>query len=198
MYKQLFNEFYQRIKLPEIDLFFESRNYDYDVGGIYSFFQLLIRKYFEIMNSDLFKYPLIFILEDCHYLDEVNSNLNKISCNFINEIELKIPENVIIICSFQDPIAQSLVKEKNHFFEILNFEEREFFMEKFLESYEILGLIRNHLEGKFTTEKIDNDLTKVLIQKSFKGVPLLILDILDSLLVKFFKIGFSVCSTSWK
>ena len=45
-------------------------------------------------------------------------------------------------------------------------------------------MIKTYLEGKLSIDKIDSELVEIILPKSFKGVPLFTLEIVDSLIVK--------------
>jgi len=47
-------------------------------------------------------------------------------------------------------------------------------------------MIKTYLEGKLSIDKIDSELVEIILPKSFKGVPLFTLEIVDSLIVKRF------------
>jgi hypothetical protein len=61
----------------EIDPFFTPRKFNNNESTIQEFFAILIKKYKKFidgqMNENLENlYPLIFVLEDCQYIDEVS------------------------------------------------------------------------------------------------------------------------------
>lgn len=65
---------------------------------------------------------------------------------------------------------------------------KTFMMENILDSHDLKDLIKKHLserildEFKINLNIIDEDLLRILISKSFKGVPLFLMDILDNLI----------------
>ena len=56
-------------------------------------------------------------------------------------------------------------------------------MENITDISENQELIKCHLEGRLTIEKIESELIEIVLAKSFKGIPLFTLEIIDSLLV---------------
>ena len=65
--------FFKVKDLPERDPFFKSITFEGIDKSICVFFVKLIKKYQEIVLK-VVRAPLIFILEDCHILDDVNSS----------------------------------------------------------------------------------------------------------------------------
>lgn len=59
-------------------------------------------------------------------------------------------------------------------------------MENITEISENQEMIKSHLEGKLSIEKIDTELIEIILPKSFKGVPLFTLEMVDSLIVNLF------------
>ena len=59
-------------------------------------------------------------------------------------------------------------------------------MENIYEVNECQELIRQNLEGRLNIDIIDPELINIIIPKSFKGNPLFILDLIDSLIVIFY------------
>jgi hypothetical protein len=47
-------------------------------------------------------------------------------------------------------------------------------------------MIKSYLEGKLSIDKIDSELVEIILPKSFKGVPLFTLEMVDSLIVRGF------------
>jgi hypothetical protein len=74
------------------------------------------------------------------------------------------------------------------------FRDKIFIMDNILDLYEVQDLIKHHLEeerqfrGKIKIEKVDPELINIILPKSFKGNPLFLTDIVDSLIVFGFNI----------
>lgn len=132
-------------------------------------------------------YPLIFILEDCQHIDQVCNNLKQISSEFITYLTRKIDNSVCIICTYQDQISSLIPKETDQFNQFIDiFEEKVFYMENITEISENQEMIQTYLEGRLSIDKIDSELVEIILSKSFKGVPLFTLEIVDSLIVRGF------------
>ena len=56
-------------------------------------------------------------------------------------------------------------------------------MDNITDVYDCQELIKQNLEGRLNIEKIDPELINIILPKSFKGNPLFILDLVDSLIV---------------
>lgn len=57
-------------ELPERDPFFKAQNFEGVHKFVIKFFIKIIKKYQELVLSQV-KSPLIFVLEDCHIIDDV-------------------------------------------------------------------------------------------------------------------------------
>jgi Cdc6-like AAA superfamily ATPase len=164
--------------LPQRDNFFESRKVLEFSGDmkIVEFFTLMVKKYKELLDSKSIP-SLIFIVEDTHYIDEL-------SVDFMRALrKLNLPK-VILILSYQDRIC-GIVKnqyDKMQKASDIMFPENTIYMENILDIKVIKELLINHTaqQGKII-KTIDTELIKILISKSFKGIPLFVLDIFDNL-----------------
>ena len=78
--KEIFFKYYPIKELKEIDPFFVNRNFNNNEATIQRFFAKLIKKYKKFMdqnNEGLNEpLPIIFVLEDSRYIDEVLYNVN--------------------------------------------------------------------------------------------------------------------------
>ena len=102
---------------------------------------------------------------------------------FISTVETKI-NNLAIICTYQDPICPIIVNPFDRFSKSIDlFGDKIVIMENITDLYECQELIRQNLEGKCNIEKIDPELINIILPKSFRGNPLFLLDIVDSLIV---------------
>ena len=63
------------------------------------------------------------------------------------------------------------------------FEDKVYYMENLNDISENQEMIKNNLEGKLSIEKIDTELIEIILPKSFRGVPLFTLEMVDSLVV---------------
>jgi hypothetical protein len=78
-------------------------------------------------------------------------------------------------------------KETDQFNQFIDiFEEKVFYMENITEISENQEMIQTYLEGRLSIDKIDSELVEIILSKSFKGVPLFTLEIVDSLIVRGF------------
>jgi hypothetical protein len=162
------------------DSYFEPRKVT-ELGGelkISEFFVLLLKKYKELLSLS-FKYtPLIFAIEDAQYIDEM-------SIEFIRALRKSKLTNIVFILTYEEKISGLI---KNQYDKILKagdivYPENTIYMENLLDIKVIKELIINHIakQGKII-KTIDKELIRILISKSFRGVPLFILDLLDNLL----------------
>ena len=92
-----------------------------------------------------------------------------------------------IICTYQDQLSQWNSRDQDKFIKSLDiFEDNVYYMENITEISENQEMIKSHLEGKLSIEKIDTELIEIILPKSFKGVPLFTLEMVDSLIVNLF------------
>lgn len=164
------------------DIFFETRKFESKTEkAIITFFISLLKKYQEICvhhyNPEL---PLIFAIEDCHLIDNI-------SCEFIKEIATELDfTHILIICSYQMQMSMVVsnplekFNSKHDLMTIPNCIE----MNPFFYYDEIFPLIRDFLKQKYNQniEKIEKRLLSTIISKSFKGIPLFILELIDRFL----------------
>jgi class 3 adenylate cyclase len=166
-------------KLPLRDEFFESRKI-IELGGdskIVEFFVLMVKKYKEILELQYIP-GLIFVIEDTQYIDEL-------SIEFIKSLRKLNLSRVIMILSYQDKLCKILKNpyDKMHKACDIMFPENTIYLENILDLKTIKELIINHMaQNDKIIKTIDTELIKILISKSFKGIPLFILDIFDNLL----------------
>jgi hypothetical protein len=101
----------------------------------------------------------------------------------MNLIECKL-NNITIICTYQDQLSSLVQNPLDKFVKYLDtFGDKVVVMENITDLYDCQELIRQNLEGRLNIEKIDPELINIILPKSFKGNPLFLLDIVDSLIV---------------
>lgn len=70
-----FNKYFQIKHLAERDPFFFPRKFDKNESSIAKFFIKMIKRYRILLDEsptkDLYRYPLILVIEDCHLIDDV-------------------------------------------------------------------------------------------------------------------------------
>ena len=100
----------------------------------------------------------------------------------LNENEKKIA----IICTYQDKISPLLENKYDKFCrKLLNsFGENVVSLENITSFSDCHELIKQHLQGRLNLSSMDNELISIILPKTFKGNPLFILDIIESLIVK--------------
>ena len=59
--------------------------------------------------------------------------------------------------------------------------DKEYVMNGFFDEREVVDLIRLHLSDFYNIQLVDLQIVKILLQKTFKGIPLFVLDLVDSL-----------------
>ena len=100
----------------------------------------------------------------------------------IKKVKKKL-QGVCVICSYQDPMTQVVqnyedkVSKHN---EAFNFESI-FIMDSITEVFDVEELIKNHIEQEIKIDTVNQNLSNIILAKAFKGNPLFILDITDSL-----------------
>ena len=89
-----------------------------------------------------------------------------------------------VICTYQDLICPFVLNTFDKFGKSLDlFGDKIFAMENITDLHDCQELIRQSLEGKINIEKIDPELINIILPKSFKGNPLFLVDIIESLIV---------------
>lgn len=89
-----------------------------------------------------------------------------------------------IICSYQEPLIPFIKNPLNNITklaEVIN-PDKEYVMNGFSEDHEISELIKFHLSDTINITSIDNSLIKIILQKSFKGTPIFIIDLIETFL----------------
>ena len=90
-----------------------------------------------------------------------------------------------LICIYQEALLPLIKNPLNKFSKLANLvnTDKEYVMNGFSEEQEMNELIKLHLSDQYNTLlNIDSLIIKILLQKSFKGLPLFILDLVDNLL----------------
>jgi predicted ATPase len=171
----VFNRIYQIKQLEERDCYFQARKCDKYEKHICNFFAKLLKAYQKLISEKELN-PLIFIIEDCHLIDDLSIQMIKI-------LKEKSIKGISIICSYQDPISP-LIKSQNSFLKHDNLfdPENEYLMDNLTDYEDVADLLMNNLEKNFNIEKINHKLTNILLTKSFKGNPLFLIDIFENLL----------------
>ncbi len=98
-------------------------------------------------------------------------------------------KRIAIICTYQEPLINLIRNPNDKFNKILDLinPEKEYIMGGFIEEADICELIKFHLSEKnINIQTINSQLIKVLLQKSFKGIPIFMIDLVDSLLAQKF------------
>jgi predicted ATPase len=171
----VFNRIYQIKKLEERDCYFQARKCDKFEKHICNFFSKLLKAYQKLI-CEKESNPLIFVIEDCHLIDDL-------SIQMIKTLREKSIKGISIICSYQDPISP-LIKSQNSFLKQDNLfdPENEYLMDNITDYEEVADLLLNNLDQNFNIEKIHHKLTNIILMKSFKGNPLFIIDTFENLL----------------
>jgi predicted ATPase len=88
-----------------------------------------------------------------------------------------------LICSYQEPISKLLKNQNDKFYKVSDLiaPERDIYLHGLMEEREINDLIK-FLFNEEQISKIDPDLNKILLKKTFKGTPVFILEVLKSLI----------------
>lgn len=168
------------IKLPVRDYIFEPRKYDASQEkAIKFFFSNLILNYkkncIEIHNKTL---PLFIIIEDCHLIDDI-------SCKILSRLSMENDlESTLIICTYQTPISPLVVNTYDKFCKQDDlFEYNNIYLGPFIEYEDISRLIKDTLKAKYNivVEKIERHLIYLIMTKSFNGIPLFILEVVENM-----------------
>ncbi len=97
-------------------------------------------------------------------------------------------KGVGLVCSYQEPVLPIIRNSLDKFHKLadLIIPEKEYVMNSFTEEQEIKDLIINHLivDKEVVIIDIDKDLIKIILQKSFKGVALFVIELIDAFFEK--------------
>lgn len=175
-YCELYNKLFKTMDLEDIDLFFFKRDFkgNSNSKSILRFFIELLKRYKKFINN----LPLILIIEDCHLIDNL-------SIQFLNLLkELNTIPGVIVICSHRDPLV-SVEKQENIFLKNINNlfpDDKIYIMGNILEKEDVKEIILNYLyNNNINCKSINPKIIDIVLKKSFKGNPLFIIEIIDSL-----------------
>lgn len=186
------------------DIFFDFRKFEYSCEkAIIRFFKSLIKKYKKFIdNYYKTKMPLVFVVEDSQHFDDIS--INFIRALRDSNINKKLSSFCLII-TYQDPLyttlklsadkiskAGDLLTSPKNSCNIIENDPQEgmttYMMENLMDKSEIQELIKTYLvdymleEYKQTIDRIDPVMIEIIVSKSFKGVPLFILDMVDNLI----------------
>lgn len=171
-----FNELYPIKEITPIDHFFERREYRGIEKPLINFFILLLKAYKLIFLKDT---PLLLIIEDIQVIDSLSFNFLK---EIKNENNLK---ELIIILSHKDYTINStmVISEfSNKINEIVS-PDKNYVMDNIIEPKEISKLISLNIpEFNSIVKEINSKFFEIILNKSFKGNPLFINDILNSII----------------
>ena len=93
-------------------------------------------------------------------------------------------KGVGIIASYQEPLLPLIKNPLDKFHKLSDYVniDKEYVMNGLTDEQEITDLIKNHFNDIMTVTKVDSNLINILLQKSFKGMPLFVIDLIDRLL----------------
>jgi hypothetical protein len=190
------DEVEEEVKTLDItgDPFFYVRDYENNKTELSYFFLLLMVKYQKHVLKDK---PLIYIVEDCQQLDSL-------SVEFIKQILIQINkntiENIFLLCTFQSLICGLKDYEKEKYLKY-NKELEEAFdmgtviqMRPFVKPEDVAELIKENIvrDGKsksgkeqydkISIDEVPIDVINAILPISFKGNPLFIIELTQSLL----------------
>ena len=171
--KNLYETTIKIIEIQEVDVYFKRRDFKNFQKGIAKFFLILIKRYIEIL-----KFPLFFIIEDCQVIDNISVEL----ISQINNDESM--QSVCVICTLRDPICNNQ-KDDGVFEKVMDeFKtEKIYVMDNITDSQDVNNLIATNLSQKsLAVHSIEFELIEIILKKSYKGNPLFILDIVDSIM----------------
>lgn len=167
-----FSIIYPTISVEPIDEFFEKRDYKHFGKTIIKFFVVLLQRYKKLIE-DL---PLIILIEDCHHIDSI-------SVEFIRMIsQANQLDGLALICTLQDHII-NFSKQELLFNRILDVyaTEKVYIMDNVTDYEDVKSLVNENFP-ELLNKPISNDLFEIVLKKSFKGNPLFILDIMESII----------------
>ncbi len=93
-------------------------------------------------------------------------------------------KGVGIICTYQEPYLGILKNPNDKFYKLTDLisPDKEYLMAGLLDFKDISDLIKFHFSERLNVNNIDHQLINILLQKSFKGNPTLIIELVESLL----------------
>ena len=185
-----------------IDFYKDKKKFE-NFNSINLFFFNMIIIYRKILNKKINEInqnlipPLIFIIEDLQEIDEYSIKF----LNYLYKKELKILLPLIIIMTYQIPLYNinsnnNLLNSKYDFFKDLNYSSNEsipqnlicFHIKPISDKKELEKLLifssRDLILRKFNTnlERIDDKILEFILQKSFYGIPLFSIYLINHLL----------------
>jgi predicted ATPase len=120
--------------------------------------------------------PLILVIEDSGYIDEI-------SIEFLKNLVLSDIKGMCIITTYQDKISNIIKNPYDNFgkCEMIK-HENTFIMENIVDNKEVNDLLLYNIDEKLSINSIRPEVIDIVLTKSFKGNPLLTIDVLHSLL----------------
>jgi len=103
---------------------------------------------------------------------------------FIKKLLESDLKGIGIICSYQEPLIpllKSPLDKITKLLEVVN-PDKSYSLNGFTAESEISDLIKSHLNDTINITSIDSHLIKILLQKSFKGTPIFIIDLVETFL----------------
>lgn len=169
----ILSRFFQIKDLPERDIFFEPRRYEKFEKTICKFFQRLVKKYKELIQ-DL---PLIFVIEDCEFADEISIELMRA----LNSSEIK---GISILATYQDSISSIVNNPLDYFSKAsdLLYHGNCYIMENMTDNKSVHELIKFNIDENLRINSVRQEVVDIVLSKSFRGNPMFIIDIMNSLL----------------
>lgn len=168
-----FDRIFAVVNIPEIDSYFFRRDFRSFGKTIIKFFVSLLKHYKTLLN-----FPLFLVIEDCQVIDYL-------SCEFIKELSSDNQlDSIAIICTLQDPICR-VQKEGVMFSRVLDEfrQDKVYVMDNITDYDDVNELIRRNLSQlNLTIKSVSTELLDIILKKSYKGNPLYILDIVDSMM----------------
>ena len=199
---------YLKKKIEKVDKniiidFYKDKKKLENINSINIFFVNMIIIYRKILNKKINEInqnlipPLIFIIEDLQEIDEYSANF----LNILYNKDLKILLPLIIIMTYQIPLYnlnsnKNILNSKCDFFKDLNYSANEsisknlicFHIQSITDKKELEKLLifssRDSILRKFKTnlERIDDKILDFILQKSFNGIPLFCIYLINHLL----------------
>lgn len=168
-----FDRIFTIINIPDIDSYFFRRDFKNFYKTIINFFITLLKYYKEILN-----FPIALIIEDSQHIDFL-------SVEFIRELSKQEKlDSIALICTLQDPIC-NVQKDVGLFSKVLEEfrSDKIYVMDNISDYDDVNNLIKTNLSQiNLSIKSVRSDLLDILLKKSYKGNPLFILDIVDSML----------------
>jgi class 3 adenylate cyclase len=176
-----FKQFFAVKEISPRDTFFESRKIE-NKSSIVNFFASLIKFY---QDACISKFPIIFVVEDAHSIDELSIELIKnLVITTTNSVNAGYDRNkgIAIITSYQDEICPIIKNPNDKFSTSVLFDWDDTFLMENLSDIDLArDLLRYHIPGKVSAN-ISHELINIILTKSFVGNPLFMIEIFNSLI----------------